>query len=197
MTCGSFSRHRLWFFGGTPVNCETLVRCGSLIAGLVLASSNSVGAPVAVTAAMDDAPLISVSLAHTGIRRPSEYATEGRIEYRSNLLLWIFKPFGGGMANSSGTLHVFVGVLIDFYLWSCVVITPSFAPGLYHAGGGKDLGSPLEFRSQIELSYRFPRGFRIGVGFNHISNAMLGRINPGIEAVSITFSTPGISEPDS
>jgi lipid A 3-O-deacylase len=171
------------------------VRCGSLIAGLILASSNSVGSPVAVTTAIDDAPLISVSLAHTGIRRPSEFAAEGRIEYRSNQLLWVFKPFGGAMANSNGTLHGFAGVLIDFYFWDRLVITPSFAPGLYHAGRGKDLGFPLEFRSQIELSYRFPRGSRIGVGFNHISNAMLGRINPGIEAVSITFSTPGIPAP--
>jgi lipid A 3-O-deacylase len=194
MTCDSFPEIA-WFFGGKPVNREPRMRCGSLIAGLVLAASNSIGSPLSVSTRIDDSPLISVSVAHTGIRHASEFATEGRIEYRSNQQLWVFKPFVGAMANSNGTLYGFAGVLIDFILWNCVVITPSFAPGLYHAGRGKDLGFPLEFRSQIELSYRFPRGYRVGVGFNHISNAMLGNINPGIEAVSITFSTPGIPGP--
>ena len=62
------------------------------------------------------------------------------------------------------TLHGFAGLLIDLYLFGRVVITPSFAPGVYYAGRGKDLGFPLEFRSQVELSYRFLSGARIGVG---------------------------------
>ncbi len=136
-----------------------------------------------------------MSIAHTGLRRPSEFATESRIEYRFGEQLLLFKPFVGVMASSSGTLYGFAGLLVDIYLPARLVFTPSVAPGWYHAGRGKDLGFPLEFRSQIELSYRFMSGARIGVGANHISNAKLGRINPGIEAVSITFSTPGIPSP--
>jgi hypothetical protein len=172
-----------------------LLRRANLIVGLILLSSNALGSPISLEMASDDSPLISVSLAHTGLRRSSEFATEARIEYRSSVQLWVFKPFGGMMANSNGTLHGFAGLLIDVYLFERLVITPSFAPGLYHSGSGKDLGFPLEFRSQIELSYRFQSGARIGFGVNHISNAKLGRINPGIEAISITFSTPGFPSP--
>lgn len=95
------------------------------------------------------------------------------------------------MANSAGSLHAFGGFLLDVYLGDRFVVTPSFAPGLYSAGRGKDLGFPVEFRSQLEVSYRFSSGTRIGVGMNHISNAKLGHINPGIESVSFTLSTPG------
>jgi hypothetical protein len=168
------------------------LRRANLIFGLILLSSNSFGSPISLEMSSDDRPLVAVSLAHTGLRRSSEFATEARIEYRSFAQFWIFKPFGGMMANSNGTLHGFAGLLIDLYLFGRVVITPSFAPGVYYAGRGKDLGFPVQFRSQVELSYRFLSGARIGVGVNHISNAKLGRINPGIEAISITFSTPGL-----
>ena len=33
-----------------------------------------------------------------------------------------------------------------------VNITPSFTPGLYNQGDGKDLGHPLEFKSEVQLS---------------------------------------------
>jgi lipid A 3-O-deacylase len=170
------------------------VHPASLLLGLILVSPNSIESPVGLDAktSPEDLPLLAVSLAHTGLRRLSEFAAEVRIEYRADRLLWLLKPFGGVAANSSGGLHAFAGVLIDFYLGQRLVFTPSFAPGLYHAGKGKDLGFPVEFRSQLELSYQFPRGSRIGIGVSHLSNARLGRINPGIEAVSIVFSTPGI-----
>ena len=32
-------------------------------------------------------------------------------------------------------------------------ITPSFAPGYYNSGNGKDLGYPLEFKSEIQMSF--------------------------------------------
>jgi lipid A 3-O-deacylase len=161
------------------------------IVALVLASSFSDAPFISFNAPSNERGLVAVSIAHTGLRRHSEFAEEARLEYRSSERLWIFKPFGGVMASSVGTLFAFVGVLIDFYLGSHLVLTPSFAPGFYSAGKGKDLGFPLEFRSQVELAFRFWSGARIGVGVNHISNAKLGHINPGIEAVSITFSMPG------
>ena len=36
-----------------------------------------------------------------------------------------------------------------------LTFTPSFAPGLYHEGDGKDLGHALEFKSEIQFSYNF------------------------------------------
>ena len=38
-----------------------------------------------------------------------------------------------------------------------IKFTPSFAPGLYHQGDGKDLGHVLEFKTEVQLSYSFSK----------------------------------------
>ena len=163
-----------------------------LAIGLVLVASTSGASSISLDAPGADPALFAFSITHRGLRRSTEFASEAGLEYRSAERLWVLKPFGGVMANSAGTVYVFAGLLLDIYLGEHFVLTPSSAPGFYYAGQGKDLGFPLEFRSQVEVSYRFWNGSRVGIGVNHLSNAKLGRINPGIEAVSITFSTPGV-----
>ena len=58
-------------------------------------------------------------------------------------------------------------------------ITPSFTPGLYNQGNGKDLGHALEFKSEIQLSLELPKDSQFGFSYNHLSNASLGDKNPG------------------
>ena len=41
------------------------------------------------------------------------------------------------------------------YRYGTLTFTPSFAPGLYDEGDGKDLGHVLEFKSEVQLSYDF------------------------------------------
>ena len=69
-------------------------------------------------------------------------------------------------------------VMLDVYLGRRFVVTPSFAAGLYAEGGGKDLGHVLEFRSQIEVAYRFEDRSRLGLSFSHISNASISSTTP-------------------
>ena len=72
-----------------------------------------------------------------------------------------------------------------------IVLTPSLAVGLYDNGHDRDLGTPFpEFRSAVELAYRFDDRSRVGVMFNHISNAGLGKVNPGTEQLMLSFSYP-------
>jgi len=163
-----------------------------LAIGLVLAASTSGASNLSLDAPGADPPLFALSIAHRGLRRSTEFASEAGLEYRSAERLWILKPFGGVMANSAGTVYAFAGLLLDIYWGEHFVLTPSLAGGFYSAGQGKDLGSPIEFRSQVELSYLFLSSSRIGIGMNHISNAKLGRVNPGIEGLSIIISTPGV-----
>ncbi len=141
-------------------------------------------------AANQDGDLLAFSAAYLDVNQRDETAGEFRIEYRADERMWIFKPFGGAMATTDGALHGFAGVLIDIPLWDRIYITPSFAPGLYHDGNGKDLFYTLEFRSQIEISYRFNNGHRLGASFNHISNANLGDDNPGVESAALTYIVP-------
>jgi len=70
------------------------------------------------------------------------------------------------------------------------VLTPSFGVGAYDEGDGKDLGDTIEFRSQVELAYRFDNRSRVGVAFSHISNAGIGDRNPGTEILNVYYAYP-------
>ncbi|MCK9991891.1 MAG: lipid A 3-O-deacylase [Alphaproteobacteria bacterium] len=157
----------------------------AFIVGALFAAS-----PSLAQAGNADGDLLAFSAAWFDVNQRDEEAGEFRIEYRADEQMWLFKPFGGAMATTDGALHGFAGVLIDIPLWNRLYITPSFAPGLYHDGNGKDLYYTLEFRSQIEISYRFNNGHRLGASFNHISNANLGDDNPGVESAALTYIVP-------
>jgi lipid A 3-O-deacylase len=117
-------------------------------------------------------------------------AGEGRLEYRSDLKLWIFKPFAGVMGTSDGGAFAYGGVLVDMFFGRRWVATLSFAPGYHAKGDGKNLGHELEFRSQIEVAYRFDDRGRLGLSFSHMSNASIGDKNPGAESVMVTYALP-------
>ncbi len=113
----------------------------------------------------------------------------GLIDYRPPL-----GAYGIGtyltLAGTEEEVYLSGGILKDFFLSRSVVLTPSFGCGLYHQNGGMALGSTLEFRSAVKLSYELPNSSRIGVRFGHVSNAGLGEINPGSEIISLIYSVP-------
>ena len=117
-------------------------------------------------------------------------AFEGRLEYRHDGKLWIFKPFGGVMATGDGGAYGYAGVLIDAFWGERIVTTLSFAPGAYARGDGKDLGHTVEFRSQFEIAWRFDDRSRLGLSFGHMSNASIGDKNPGAESLMLNYSFP-------
>ena len=117
-------------------------------------------------------------------------AAEGRIEYRSDIRLLFFKPYGGLMGTSDGGAYGYAGVLVDIFFGRRMVATLSFAPGAYAKGDGKDLGHDLEFRSQLEIAYRFDDRSRLGMSFSHLSNASIGDKNPGTESLMLTYAIP-------
>lgn len=63
-------------------------------------------------------------------------------------------------------------------------------PGLYARGSGPDLGSPIEFRSGIELGWEARNGIRYGVTYDHRSNADISTTNPGMETIQFKISFP-------
>ena len=119
-----------------------------------------------------------------------EEAVDFRLEYRHNEKLWIFKPWAGIEGTADGAIYGLAGVLVDLFFGRRIVVTPSFGAGLYHEGDGKDLGSIVEFRSQLEVAYRFNDRSRLGVAIGHISNAGIGDDNPGTEIVTVYYSAP-------
>ena len=70
------------------------------------------------------------------------------------------------------------------------MVTGSLGAGYYEEGDGKDLGHELEFRSQIEIAYRFDDRSRLGLAVSHTSNASIADTNPGSESAILYYSVP-------
>ena len=65
---------------------------------------------------------------------------------------------------------------------------PSFSIGFYNEfDQGKDMGFPIEFKSEIELNFKSSNNFIYGVTYSHISNADIGSKNPGSDSILIGF----------
>ena len=112
------------------------------------------------------------------------------VEYRHGTRYGPFKPMFGALINTDHGFYFYAGIRIDLYLTDKIVVTPSFAPGLYERGDGKELGHIIEFRSGLDLAYRRKNGARIGAEVHHLSNASLDENNPGTETFLFTYSIP-------
>lgn len=119
-------------------------------------------------------------------------AGEARLEYRfgEQHKLWVFTPFVGAAATTDAATYGYAGIGIDVFFGQRWVATPTFAAGIYGNGNGKDLGEAIEFRSGLEVAYRFDDYSRLGLSFTHISNAGIGDRNPGVESLVLMYSMP-------
>ncbi len=87
-------------------------------------------------------------------------------------------PITGLMITADNAGYAYTGFEINYDMGP-LKLTPSFAPGLYRQGNGKDLGHPLEFKSEVQLSLDLGETTNLGMSYNHVSNASLGDKNPG------------------
>ena len=154
---------------------------------LIVAFAAAVGASAPARA--EDPDFLAFSLGGFDVN-DDETAGEARLEYRSDIKLWFVKPFSGVMVNTDAGVYGYGGFLADLFFGRRWVLTPSLAAGFYTDGSGKDLGSGLEFRSQLEFAFRFKSRSRIGLSVSHISNASLDDVNPGTEEVVLTYAVP-------
>ena len=95
-------------------------------------------------------------------------------------------PITGGFLTKNNAFYLFTGAQAEYDL-GLFTITPSFAPGYYNSGNGKDLGSALEFKSEVQVSFNLSDSTELGMSYNHISNASLGDKNPGANSYMINF----------
>ena len=110
-------------------------------------------------------------------------ATVIGIEHKNEMLnrntfLGNLSPITGAMITADSAAYFYTGIQAE-YKFGSVNLTPSFAPGIYSKGDGKDLGHPLEFKSELQLSLDLPKSTEVGFSYNHLSNASLGDKNPG------------------
>ena len=96
-----------------------------------------------------------------------------------NTFLGNASPITGGFITENSAAYVYTGVEWNYAIGNKIKFTPSFAPGIYHEGDGKDLGHALEFKTEMQLYYTLSDSTNLGMSYNHISNASLGDKNPG------------------
>jgi hypothetical protein len=138
----------------------------------------------------NDSGLLEFSTGMVDITQDEE-AAEFRLNYRAQHAMFdVTRPIGGVMVTSEGAVHGYGGLAVDV-LWGDHFVSSVYTSvGAYHQGNGEDLGHWIEFRSGLELGFRFDSHERLSLGISHISNASIGDENPGTEILSLTYSFP-------
>ena len=104
-----------------------------------------------------------------------------------NTFLGKFSPVSGGFMTGNSSVYLYTGVEGQYGVGPLKIL-PSFAPGYYQKGEGKDLGSALEFKSEIKIGFDIFANYQIGYSYSHISNNDWGEKNPGTDNQQVTFS---------
>ena len=105
---------------------------------------------------------------------------------KRNSFLGTISPITGAMITADNAAYIYTGIQAQYKMGN-FYITPSFTPGLYEQGDGKDLGHVLEFKSEVQLSLNLFENSQFGMSYNHISNASLGDKNPGANSYMFNF----------
>tara|TARA_Y100001958_G_C21091665_1_gene444560 strand:- start:30 stop:530 length:501 start_codon:yes stop_codon:yes gene_type:complete len=97
-------------------------------------------------------------------------------------------PVTGAFVTGKDSLYFYTGVEGQYNIGP-MKISPSFTPGYYEKGSGKELGSELEFKSEIKVGFDLLKDSKLGYSYSHISNNDWGSTNPGTDNQQIIFST--------
>jgi len=157
------------------------------LAAAVLATGLS-AAPAVAQESDGDPAFLTFGAGIVNITEDDVYG-DFRLEYRHDERFFYVKPMVGIQGFSDGSFYGYAGFNIDLYFGNRWVLSPNFGVGGY-SGEELKLGNELEFRSGLELAYRFDDRSRLGIHFSHISNANIGEKNPGTESLVINYSLP-------
>ena len=105
-----------------------------------------------------------------------------------NTFLGKIAPVSGAFVTGKNSLYFYTGIEGQYSLGP-MNISPSFAPGYYDKGSGKDLGSELEFKSEVKIGFDIFKNSNLGYSYSHISNNDWGSTNPGTDNQQLTFSS--------
>ena len=100
--------------------------------------------------------------------------------------LGTLSPITGAMITADNATYFYTGIQAQYKIGK-ISLTPSFTPGIYEKGNGKDLGHVVEFKSEVQLSLNLFENSQFGMSYNHISNASLGEKNPGANSYMFNF----------
>ena len=105
-----------------------------------------------------------------------------------NTFLGKIAPVSGAFVTGKNSLYFYTGIEGQYNLGP-INISPSFTPGYYDKGNGKDLGSEIEFKSEVKIGFDIFKNSNLGYSYSHISNNDWGNTNPGTDNQQLTFSS--------
>ncbi len=117
-------------------------------------------------------------------------AAEGRLEFRFAQGLFFIKPLIGTFFTNRGSVYMYGGFRAEIPFGRHFMVIPMATVGDYEKGNGKNLGAHVEFKTGAEFDVVFNNGLRIGPVFDHVSNAGIGKKNPGEENLLLMVSVP-------
>ncbi|HKT20060.1 MAG TPA: acyloxyacyl hydrolase [Stellaceae bacterium] len=117
-------------------------------------------------------------------------AGEGRLELRFNQSFFFLKPLVGVFVTTKGSVYTYGGFRAELAIGKHFMIIPVATVGDYEKGDGKDLGSHVEFKTGAEFDYVMDNGIKFGPAFDHVSNAGIGKKNPGEENLMLMVTVP-------
>ena len=104
-----------------------------------------------------------------------------------NTIFGKFQPITGAFITGDSSAYLYTGVEGQYNIGKLNIL-PSFAPGYYEKGDGKDLGSVLEFKSEVRIGFDLGKNSQLSYSYNHISNNDCGDINPGANNQHLSLS---------
>ena len=99
-------------------------------------------------------------------------------------------PAIGAALSNDGALFIYTDLRHDFFINDQWLLIPSFGLGIFKDSGNINLGNDLEFRSGLELAYRFENEVRVGIAIFHMSNGGISSQNPGTESLVLSVCIP-------
>jgi len=152
----------------------------------VLCTSSSLADP---TVRPDECPRLELTLgALDAFDGPRPLAAG--LEYRwAPLGRWSLTPGAGLLAGTDGSHYAFADLSHRFAMGPAWFATIVFGAGYFHDGSVVQLGHELMFRSGLEIGRSLDGRWRLGLAFDHLSNAGLSEHNPGTEILSLRLST--------
>ncbi len=165
---------------------------GALRIGNTVAAVAALALLVASEAARAEEPaLLAVGLGTYDVEDRGQRQAQLRLEYRfAKHFLSVVSPVAGALLTNRLSLYAYAGMRLDFVVAKHFALMPVVAIGYWARGNGENLGSGVEFKTGIEIAYRFDGGSRLGIAFDHISNAGIGLTNPGVESLLLVYSVP-------
>lgn len=136
-------------------------------------------------------PMINLTFGKVGAFDDEFEADRYGIEYRFRPFeKWNLIPAIGYTFSVDNDSFFYTDLRYDYWLNSRWILIPSLGVGVFTNGENLDLGNDLEFRSGLELAYRFNTNYRMGVALFHLSNAGISDNNPGTESLVFSLSIP-------